>query len=223
MAKSTHYFRFLYQRFLTSTQGWKDDAIGAYLKLLIYQFDNDGLPNDFKFLCGLTSSLKKNKELIMPKFHECEDGKLRNNVMQQERERVKNTSESNSNNVKNRWKNDTNVSENAYENDTNVLRTKYHTNKPVNQYNTVVAETASPQQQNDSFLFQLFKNCSDWKTELILQEVGKFKNKYPDLPLNKSGPVVNKWVANYIPIKPKTVQKETPRYNFSKNGIPGRK
>ena len=64
-----------------------------------------------------------------------------------------------------------------------------------------VATGVPPQQQfpeeKASMLFQMFKNCSNWKTELILEEIGKFKNKYPDLPVNKSGPVVNSWVANY--------------------------
>lgn len=47
-------------------------------------------------------------------------------------------------------------------------------------------------------LFELFKRAAPkWLTdEIIFTEIGKMKNKYPDLDPKKSGALVNKWVSN---------------------------
>jgi hypothetical protein len=50
MAKGDYYFPLYYTRLLSSTIGWKDDAFGAYLRLLIYQFDNGSIPVDIEEL-----------------------------------------------------------------------------------------------------------------------------------------------------------------------------
>lgn len=81
MAKDDHWFKFFYKLFLISTQGWKDDEVGAYLKLLINQFDRGGLPDDEVELSKLITTFKKNWPLLSKKFKKCEDGKLRNDFM----------------------------------------------------------------------------------------------------------------------------------------------
>jgi uncharacterized protein YdaU (DUF1376 family) len=81
MAKGDYYFPLYYKKLLTSTIGWKDDEFGAYVRLLIHQFDKGKLPGDFKELSLLCTSLKKNKNRVLKKFKETEDGHLINEVM----------------------------------------------------------------------------------------------------------------------------------------------
>lgn len=86
MAKSTalkneNWFKFYYQRILVSCKGWRDDEFGAYVKLLIHQFDNGFVPDDEKELKKIITSHKKNWQLLKKKFPEVEPGKLMNDVM----------------------------------------------------------------------------------------------------------------------------------------------
>lgn len=81
MARDDHWFKFYYKLFLISTQGWKDDEVGAYLKLLINQFDRGGLPDDPSELSKLITTFKKNWPTLSKKFKKCEDGFLRNDFM----------------------------------------------------------------------------------------------------------------------------------------------
>lgn len=61
MAKGDYYFPLYYKKLLTSTIGWKDDEFGAYVRLLIHQFDKGKLPGDIKELSLLCTSIKKTK------------------------------------------------------------------------------------------------------------------------------------------------------------------
>src|SRR5687768_11077719 len=81
MAKGDYFFPLYYQKLLTSTTGWKDDEFGAYLRLLIYQFDNGGIPNDQEIIQRIAPSTKKNWPLISRKFILNEEGLLVNEVM----------------------------------------------------------------------------------------------------------------------------------------------
>lgn len=69
-----------YQRLLTSTMGWKDEELGAYVRLLIYQFDNGSIPNDMDAIARIAPTAKKNWKLIGQKFIE-KDGAFINLVM----------------------------------------------------------------------------------------------------------------------------------------------
>jgi uncharacterized protein YdaU (DUF1376 family) len=84
--KKEHWFKFYYHRIMVSCAGWKDDEFGAYIKLLIRQFDKGYVPNDEKELKRIISSYKKNWELLSTKFNEEEPGKLFNNVMKEVRD-----------------------------------------------------------------------------------------------------------------------------------------
>lgn len=54
--------------------------------------------------------------------------------------------------------------------------------------------------------FQIFRRNlpSSTTNELVLAEVQKFRQKYPDMPANRSGPLINEWAArmNTEPEKP---------------------
>lgn len=86
MAKDDHWFKFFYRLIMMSCQGWKDDEFGAYVKLLIHQFDKGGLPSSEIELSKLITTYKKNWPLISGKFKKGEDGLLRNDFMQNVRE-----------------------------------------------------------------------------------------------------------------------------------------
>lgn len=81
MAKGDFYFPLFYKRLLTSTIGWTDSEFGAYLRLLIYQFDNGYIPSDINELARIAPSVKKHWKLISKKFRDDGHGNLINEVM----------------------------------------------------------------------------------------------------------------------------------------------
>jgi len=81
MAKGDYYFPLYYKRLLTSTIGWKDDEFGAYMRLLIHQFDNGSIPKDLEELKRIAPSIKKHWPLISKKFVDDGNGSLINHVM----------------------------------------------------------------------------------------------------------------------------------------------
>lgn len=81
MSRADHWFKFYYHRILVSCSGWKDDEFGAFVKLLIHQFDKGFVPKSENELKRIISSYKKNWPLLSTKFKEEEPGKLINHVM----------------------------------------------------------------------------------------------------------------------------------------------
>lgn len=65
---------------------------------------------------------------------------------------------------------------------------------------------------DDDQLFQMFRRSTGPQItdEMIIQEMGKFRNKYPNLHVNQCGPVVNAWVGNIG-----KEEKQTQKGNFS--------
>lgn len=94
MAKGDYFFPLYYQRLLTSTIGWKDDEFGAYVKLLIYQYDNGFIPKDIEAIARISATAKKSWALIGKKFIE-KDGYLINPVMDEIRSKRKKKGETN--------------------------------------------------------------------------------------------------------------------------------
>jgi len=77
-----HYFEFHFQKFIAATKGWKDDEVGAFVKLLIEQFDRGYVPDDPEELSRLITTFKKNWPRLKKKFTEpSEPGQLRNTFM----------------------------------------------------------------------------------------------------------------------------------------------
>lgn len=100
MAKGDFYFPLYYQRLLTSTVGWTDEQFGAYVKLLIYQFDQASIPADIKELSGIAPSVKKHWPKISKKFQDDGKGGLINQVMDEIRVDIQGKKETNKENGK---------------------------------------------------------------------------------------------------------------------------
>ena len=65
-------------------------ARGAFIDLLVYQFANDGIPNDERMICRILGAFpdewKSIREEVYEKFPLGEDGRRRNPRMSKERD-----------------------------------------------------------------------------------------------------------------------------------------
>jgi uncharacterized protein YdaU (DUF1376 family) len=131
MAKGAYYFPLYYQRLLASCTGWKDDEFGAYLKLLIYQFDRGSIPENLDELARICSSVKKTWPMISKKFVPGPDpGTLINSVMDEIRQEALQKSQKNAANGSKGGKAKTkrSVENGLSENEANAKRTQSNTN-----------------------------------------------------------------------------------------------
>lgn len=80
------WFPFYYGKFNSATQLFTAEAIGTYIIMLNYQWDNGGLPDDVDELCVLTKSSLKSVEKVLTKFDLMEDGLLWNVRLEEIRE-----------------------------------------------------------------------------------------------------------------------------------------
>lgn len=71
-----------YNDLLGSTQDWTDEEFGAYMRLLIYQWDKGFIPNEMKRLLKIADSAEKNWPVLCQKFTPGEQGFLKNSVME---------------------------------------------------------------------------------------------------------------------------------------------
>jgi uncharacterized protein YdaU (DUF1376 family) len=71
-------FQFYAADFLIGCATMTLEQRGAYITLLCYQWDQDGLPNDKSTLAMLVGGNEAVIEAVLYKFEECSDGKLRN-------------------------------------------------------------------------------------------------------------------------------------------------
>lgn len=98
MAEDNFWFPLHYHKLMHATAGWKDDQFGAYLRLLIYQFDKGYIPSDLDELETISSSIRKNWKIISKKFKDDGTGRLMNPVMTKIREDILNKKEINKTN-----------------------------------------------------------------------------------------------------------------------------
>ena len=70
-------FPLYYNDILGSCKTWSDEEFGAYMRLLIEQWDKGGLPKDYQRLTRIATSLDTNWPMIKAKFQE--DGDLLKN------------------------------------------------------------------------------------------------------------------------------------------------
>jgi uncharacterized protein YdaU (DUF1376 family) len=70
-----------YNDICRSTSTWTDEEFGAYMRLLIEQWDKGILPKDYQRLTRLATSLGSTWPLLKDKFEEVENG-LQNPVME---------------------------------------------------------------------------------------------------------------------------------------------
>lgn len=100
-----------YNDLLGSTKTWTDEEFGAYIRLLIEQWDKGGLPNDSQRLARLYTSHDANWSMLKEKFP-LVDGLLKNPVMEAVRQKRAKHSEKQATNAKHRWKSMPNESQN---------------------------------------------------------------------------------------------------------------
>jgi hypothetical protein len=82
-----HWIPLFGRDFLASTIGWPDAAVGAYIRLLIVQWDQGGLPESMDELRAIAATVSDHWARLGPKFPVCEDGKRRNPRMEEHREK----------------------------------------------------------------------------------------------------------------------------------------
>lgn len=90
----------------SATRDWTDEEFGAYLRLLIYQWRQGGLPNDYQRLTRIATSLPTTWSLLKSKFPES-DGMLKNPVMEEIRTRRLIHKEKQKNNIRKRYQTST--------------------------------------------------------------------------------------------------------------------
>lgn len=86
---SMPYFPLFCKDFDASTASWSCTSVGAYIRLLNYSWENDGLPADEKRLRRIirvdADEWEEVWEDVSPKFEEGEDGRLRNRRQEEQR------------------------------------------------------------------------------------------------------------------------------------------
>jgi uncharacterized protein YdaU (DUF1376 family) len=89
-----------------STKTWTDEEFGAYMRLLMEQWDKGSIPNDYQRLTRIATSLDKNWPLLKDKF-EIFDGVLKNNNLEVIREKRNKHKEKQKENVSKRYQKST--------------------------------------------------------------------------------------------------------------------
>lgn len=194
-----HYFALHFQKILAATKGWKDDAFGAYIKLLIEQFDRGYVPDDPAEISMLITSFKKNWPRLKKKFTEpSEPGKLRNTFMCGVREEAHEKSAKNAENGSKGGKaKKANAVANGIPNATaNANKTlQRNGSQPVtSNHKTIPKEEVVVM---DAW-FQMFRRAAGAHidNDTLFLEIGKFKNRYPNQNLNQAGALINAWIGN---------------------------
>lgn len=106
---------FYYNDILGSTNDWSDEEFGAYVRLLIYQWDKGFIPDEEKRRLKIADTSDVHWGLLSTKFREWEDGKLRNDRMEEIREEKRKHSEKQKENIKKRYQKSTKVLPNDYQ------------------------------------------------------------------------------------------------------------
>lgn len=98
-------FQFYPQDFLVGTAMLSAEETGAYIRLLCYSWENDGLPNDEQLLSRLAGCSGNAVASIRHKFGICQDGKLRNERQEKIRKEQNAYRAQQKLKAKKRWKN----------------------------------------------------------------------------------------------------------------------
>lgn len=97
-------FQFYASDFVASTIDMSAEEVGVYIRLLCYQWDNGGLPNDTEKLERIAGCSGNAVAQARHKFGICQDGKLRNDRLEQVRGSAEAYRQKQSEKAKNRWK-----------------------------------------------------------------------------------------------------------------------
>jgi uncharacterized protein YdaU (DUF1376 family) len=189
-------FPLYYNDLLGATKTWTDEEFGAYVRLLIEQWDNGKIPNpyqnstnelqpDFQRLTRIATSVEKNWRLLSSKFVEIEDG-MQNGNLERIRGKRKQHSEKQRDNINKRYKPSTEPLPNSYQ-----ISTK---NLPLeNEY----------ENENKKPLSNKKKECENSGdpvgTMLIPKMLTFFKNNFPKYRINvNADPMFCGDIANHI-------------------------
>lgn len=81
-------FQFYADDFLAGTTDMTNDEVGAYIRLLCHQWSKGGLPNDPERLSRMAGAMPvPSLGYVLAKFRLCDDGQLRNNRLESERQK----------------------------------------------------------------------------------------------------------------------------------------
>jgi len=108
MKSNTPAFQFYPQDFLVGTAMLSAEETGAYIRLLCYQWTNDGLPNDKAILARIAGCDGNAIASVWDKFGICQDGKLRNARLESIRVKQNEYRAKQKANSEKRWKNEEN-------------------------------------------------------------------------------------------------------------------
>lgn len=96
-------FQFYASDFLVGIMGMTDEEVGVYIKMLALQWVKDGLPTDPKAIKTAINSRKIPSENVLRKFIANDDGTLRNERLELERQKQENFRASRAENASKRW------------------------------------------------------------------------------------------------------------------------
>lgn len=160
-------FPFYYNDFDRSTRDWTDEEVGAYVRLLVHQWDKGSLPKSYQRLTKLATSLDTTWDVIKHKFEETEHG-YQNRRLELIRERLLKHKEKQKDNVRKRYQTSTKPPtknlplENENENIIEILE-------------RIKNLTDQSEKQIDEKFFVM----------LILRMIEVFKTNFPKYPVNK--------------------------------------
>lgn len=99
-------FPLYYNDILGSCKTWSDEEFGAYMRLLIEQWDNGSLPKDYQRLTRIATSLSTTWSMLKSKFEETEDG-LKNKKLELVRDKILKHKEKQRENISKRYQTST--------------------------------------------------------------------------------------------------------------------
>jgi uncharacterized protein YdaU (DUF1376 family) len=83
--KTDSFIPFFGRDFLAATMGWPDAAVGAYIRLLIVQWEQGSIPADPEELAAIAHTVSAHWRRLEPKFPICDDGNRRNRRLEEHR------------------------------------------------------------------------------------------------------------------------------------------
>lgn len=101
-------FQFYAADFMIGIMGMSDEETGVYIKMLSTQWLHGSLPNCKKTIKKMINSSKIPSEMVMRKFAICDDGFLRNERMENVREKQKSFVATRKDNANKRWEKERN-------------------------------------------------------------------------------------------------------------------
>lgn len=182
------------------------EETGAYIRLLIYQWDKGGIPDDAKKISAIAGVKYSKLKDVLSKFSPAEGGKLANERLEFERESVSGYFARQAQNAskggrprKTHGKPTENPRETHGINSGNPNVS--HIDIDREEENTVV-DTQYP------LWFEMFRRVAGphIDNETLRVEIAKFRNKYPNNHPNRSGGLVNTWVGRIGMIPERTAE-----------------